>query len=73
MSYVFRNRLKKHNKVSDIVSGLVNYRKLNVRTRPIWNSEEIVYIVSDYARDLVNKFVFYTIANSFYYINFFVY
>ena len=26
---VFRNRLKKHNKVSDIVSGLVNYRIMN--------------------------------------------
>ena len=23
---VFRNRLNKHNKISDIVSGLVNYR-----------------------------------------------
>jgi hypothetical protein len=26
---VFRNRLEKYNKVSDIVSGLVNYRILN--------------------------------------------
>ncbi len=26
---VFRNRLRKHNKVSDIVSGLVNYRMMN--------------------------------------------
>ncbi len=26
---IFRNRLKKHNKVSDIVSGLVNYRIMN--------------------------------------------
>ena len=26
---VFRNKLKKHNKVSDIVAGLVNYRKMN--------------------------------------------
>ena len=26
---VFRNRLKKYNKVSDIVSGLVNYRIMN--------------------------------------------
>jgi hypothetical protein len=26
---VFRNRLKKYNKVSDIVSGLVNYKIMN--------------------------------------------
>ena len=26
---VFRNKLKKHNKVSDIVAGLVNYRIMN--------------------------------------------
>ena len=26
MSDVFRNKLRKHNKISDIVSGLVNYR-----------------------------------------------
>jgi len=26
---VFRNKLKKYNKVSDIVSGLVNYRIMN--------------------------------------------
>jgi hypothetical protein len=26
MSHVFRNRLRKYNRVSDIVSGLVNYR-----------------------------------------------
>jgi hypothetical protein len=26
---VFRNKLRKHNKVSDIVAGLVNYRILN--------------------------------------------
>jgi len=29
MSDVFRNRLKKYNKISDIVSGLVNYRIMN--------------------------------------------
>jgi hypothetical protein len=29
LSDVFRNRLKKYNKVSDIVSGLVNYRIMN--------------------------------------------
>lgn len=29
MSDVFRNRLRKYDKVSDIVSGLVNYRILN--------------------------------------------
>ena len=29
MSEVFRNRLRKHNKVSDIVAGLVNYRIIN--------------------------------------------
>ena len=29
ISEVFRNKLKKHNKVSDIVSGLVNYKILN--------------------------------------------
>ena len=29
LAYIFRNRLKKHNKVSDIVSGLVNYRIMN--------------------------------------------
>jgi hypothetical protein len=26
---VFRNRLRKYNKVSDIVSGLINYRIMN--------------------------------------------
>ena len=26
---IFRNRLKKHNKVSDIVAGLVNYKIMN--------------------------------------------
>ena len=29
MNDVFRNKLKKYNKVSDIVSGLVNYRIMN--------------------------------------------
>ena len=29
MSDVFRNRLRKYDKVSDIVSGLVNYRTLS--------------------------------------------
>ena len=29
MSDVFRNRLGKYNKVSDIVAGLVNYRIIN--------------------------------------------
>ena len=29
MSDVFRNRLRKYNRVSDIVSGLVNYRIMN--------------------------------------------
>ncbi len=31
MSDVFRNRLKKYDKVSDIVTGLVNYRIMNAR------------------------------------------
>ncbi len=31
---LFRNRLKKHNKVSDIVSGLVNYKIMNHHNRP---------------------------------------
>jgi hypothetical protein len=26
LSDVFRNKLRKHNKVSDIVTGLINYR-----------------------------------------------
>src|SRR4051794_38182118 len=30
LSDVFRNRLRKYNKVSDIVSGLVNYRIMNI-------------------------------------------
>ncbi len=29
LSDVFRNKLRKHNKVSDIVSGLINYRIIN--------------------------------------------
>ena len=29
MGYIFRNSLKKYDKVSDIVSGLVNYRALS--------------------------------------------
>jgi hypothetical protein len=29
MNDVFRNRLRKYNKVSDMVSGLVNYRIMN--------------------------------------------
>jgi hypothetical protein len=29
MNYVFKNRLKKYDRISDIVSGLVNYRKMN--------------------------------------------
>jgi hypothetical protein len=29
MGSIFRNRLKKYDKVSDIVSGLVNYRIMN--------------------------------------------
>ena len=29
MNDVFRNRLRKYNRVSDIVSGLVNYRIMN--------------------------------------------
>ena len=30
MNDIFRNRLKKYDKVSDIVSGLVNYRIMNI-------------------------------------------
>ncbi len=30
MNDVFRNRLKKYDRVSDIVSGLINYRIINV-------------------------------------------
>ena len=30
MKDVFRNRLRKYNKVSDIVSGLINYRIMNI-------------------------------------------
>ena len=30
MNDVFRNRLKKYDMVSDIVSGLVNYRIMNI-------------------------------------------
>jgi len=29
MSDVFRNKLRKYSKVSDIVSGLINYRIMN--------------------------------------------
>jgi hypothetical protein len=29
MSDVFRNRLRKYNRISDIVTGLVNYRMMN--------------------------------------------
>ncbi len=29
LAYVFRNKLRKYNKVSDIVAGLINYRILN--------------------------------------------
>jgi len=29
MSDIFRNRLRKYDKASDIVSGLVNYRTIN--------------------------------------------
>ena len=29
LSDIFRNKLRKHNKVSDIVSGLVNYKIIN--------------------------------------------
>jgi hypothetical protein len=29
MSEVFRNRLRKYNKVSDVVSGRINYRVMN--------------------------------------------
>ena len=30
MNDIFRNRLKNYDKVSDIVSGLVNYRMMNI-------------------------------------------
>ena len=29
MSDIFRNKLRKYNRISDIVSGLVNYRTLS--------------------------------------------
>jgi hypothetical protein len=29
MSEVFRNRLRKYNKVSDVLSGRINYRVMN--------------------------------------------
>jgi hypothetical protein len=29
LANIFRNRLKKYNKVSDIVSGLINYKIMN--------------------------------------------
>jgi hypothetical protein len=30
LAYVFRNKLRKYSKVSDIVAGLVNYRIMNL-------------------------------------------
>ncbi len=33
MSYVFRNRFRKYDKVSDMVSGVVNYRMMNISTQ----------------------------------------
>jgi hypothetical protein len=32
MAYMFRNRLRKYNRISDIVSGLINYRMPNYHT-----------------------------------------
>ena len=54
-SEVFRNKLKRYNKVSDIVAGLVNYRIINqfieTDTAFIVKGQNI----SNYARDLFNS------------------
>ncbi|HEY6537402.1 MAG TPA: hypothetical protein VIY08_16655 [Candidatus Nitrosocosmicus sp.] len=30
MSHLFRNKMRRYNKVSDIVAGLINYRIMNL-------------------------------------------
>ncbi|MER5174562.1 MAG: hypothetical protein ABJB76_01650 [Candidatus Nitrosocosmicus sp.] len=51
---VYRNKLGKYNKVSDIVSGLlVNYGIMNQHTSTDAKFIGIVWIVSNYARDLI--------------------
>ena len=54
---VFRNRLRNYDRVSEIASGLINYRTLVHLFR--WASSVIAMLientVSDYARDLPNS------------------
>ncbi len=40
MSDIFRNKLRKYNKVSDIVTGLINYKILNQQNWKFKNSKE---------------------------------
>ena len=50
---VFRNRLRKYNRVSDIVSGLVNYRIMNHLLNSFGNCYVDMTCFSNYARDLL--------------------
>ncbi len=54
MSDVFRNRLRKHNKVSDIVAGLVNYRILNHQNSKSKEFRRNSLVVYNYARDTLS-------------------
>ncbi len=55
MSEVFRNKLRKYNRISEIVSDLINYRILNQSKLEIdIESRRNILDFSNYARDLMN-------------------
>ena len=52
---VFRNKLRKYDNISDIVSGLINYRIMNYHNQNQHKINGMVQTVYNYARDLVYK------------------
>ena len=56
MSDIFRNKLRKYDRISDIVAGLINYRIMNQGLqKPNVISHRKIQVLSNYARDLLKS------------------
>ena len=51
-SDIFRSKLRKYNRISEIVAGLVNYNIKSSELEIDIELERMVQIISNYARDL---------------------
>ena len=54
-SDIFRSKLRKYNRISEIVAGLVNYNIKSSELEIDIELERMVQIISNYARDLIYR------------------